>query len=94
VTWSADDIVKALEHATAYGAFDARAVERILEARFKPRRLAEQIAEATRRQIRETMKDQPVEQRALSSYETLRTGDGCLHHEENPRDDPDEDDPR
>ena len=81
VTWSVDDIVKALVHAMAYGAFDARAVERILEARFKPRRLAEQIADATRDHLREVMKDHPVEQRALSSYQTLRTGDGCLTEE-------------
>jgi len=93
VTWSADDIVKALEHATAYGAFDARAIERILEARFKPRRLAEQIADVTRGQIREAMNEHPIEQRALSSYETLRTGDGFFHLEEQPRDPPtDEDD--
>ncbi|MFH0899471.1 MAG: hypothetical protein V2A73_02455, partial [Pseudomonadota bacterium] len=39
----------------AYEAYDARAVERILEARFKPRRLAEQIADATRGHIREMM---------------------------------------
>lgn len=82
VTWSADDVVKALEHATAYGAFDARAIVRILEARFKPRQLAEQIADATRSQIREAMKGHPVEQRALSSYDTLRTGDGFLQREE------------
>lgn len=96
VTWSADDVVKALEHATAYGAFDARAIERILEARFKPRRLAEQIADVTRGQIREAMKEHPVEQRTLSSYETLRTGDGFLQPEEQPHDDPptNEDDSR
>lgn len=81
VTWSADDIVKALAHAMKYGAFDARAVERILEARHKPRRLAEQIADATRGHVREVMKGHPVEQRALSSYETLRTGDGFLQEE-------------
>jgi hypothetical protein len=77
-TWSVDDIVAAIEHATKYGAFDARAVERILEARFRPRRLAEQIADATRDQIRGAMRQHPVEQRALSSYETLRLGDGFL----------------
>ena len=97
VTWSADDIVAALEHATEYGAFDARAVERILEARCKPRRLEEQIADATRGHIREAMKGHPVEQRALSTYETLRHGDDFLQREEEPRADdptPDEDDPR
>jgi transposase len=81
VTWSVDDVVAAIEHATKYGAFDARAVERILEARFKPRRLAEQIADVTRSQIRDAMREHPVEQRALSSYETLRLGDGFLREQ-------------
>ena len=78
VTWSIDDVVAAIDHATKYGAFDARAVERILEARFRPRRLAEQIADTTRTQIRDAMREHPIEQRALSSYETLRVGDGSL----------------
>jgi transposase len=92
VTWSADDIVAAIEHATKYGAFDARAIERILEARFRPRRLSEQIAELTRNQIRDAMREHPVEQRALSMYETLRVGDGSLREsgEENARDETDE----
>lgn len=88
VTWSVDDVVAAIEHATKYGAFDGRAVERILEARFRPRRLAEQIADATRAQIRDAMRDHPVEQRALSTYETLRLGDAPLRgsREEDARD--------
>ncbi len=92
VTWSVDDIVAAIEHATKYGAFDASAVERILEARFKPRRLAEQIADATRSQIRDAMREHPVEQRSLSSYETLRVGDGLLRgqREEESRDQTDD----
>jgi transposase len=99
VSWSVDDVIAALEHATKYGAFDARAVERILEARHKPRRLAEQIADATRGQIRDAMREHPVEQRALSSYHALRTGDRFLDdepREEDPGDDPtpDETEPR
>jgi transposase len=87
LTWSADDIVAALEHAMRYDAYDVRAVERILEARCKPRRLAEQIADATRGHIREVMKGHPVEQRPLSSYETLRTGDPLPDKDkEKPRD--------
>ena len=88
VSWSVDDIIAAIEHATKYDAFAARAVERILEARFRPRRLAEQIADATRNQIRDAMREHPVEQRALSSYETLRVGDGFLREprEEDARD--------
>ena len=90
VTWSVDDVVAAIDHATQYGAFDARAVERILEARHTPRRLAEQIADATRSQIRDAMREHPVEQRALSSYETLRVGDDFLREqrEEDRRDNP------
>ncbi len=97
LTWSVDDIVAAVEHATKYGAFDGRAVERILEARFSPRRLAEQIADATRAQIRDAMRDHPVEQRALSTYETLRLGDAPLRdsREEDARDETDDEaDPR
>ena len=73
--WSADDIAKALAHALRYDAYDARAIERILEARFRPRTLTQQIADSTRARIGEIMRDHPVEQRPLSSYETLRTGD-------------------
>ncbi len=78
LTWSADDIAKAVEHALRYDAYDARAVERILEARFRPRSLAQQLAEGTRARIGEIMRDHPVVQRPLCSYETLRTGDACL----------------
>lgn len=77
-TWSADDIVRALAHALEYQAYDARAVERILEARFRPRTLAEQIASATRARIQDVMRDHPVAQRPLASYHTLRTGDPPL----------------
>ena len=92
VGWSVDDIVAAIEHAAKYDAFDARAIERILEARFRPRRLAEQIADATRNQIRDAMRGHPIEQRALSSYETLRLGDRFLREprEEDARDQADD----
>lgn len=73
--WSADDIVQALSHAMSYSAYDARAVQRILEARFKPRTLQMQIAHSARNRIREIMRDHPVQQRPLSEYTTLRAGD-------------------
>jgi transposase len=71
--WSADDIVRALSHAMNYDAYDARAVERILEARFKPRTLQAQIADSTRARIRELMRDSPVQQRSLTDYPSLRS---------------------
>ena len=55
---------------------DARAVERILETRFKPRSLEAQIAEATRSGIREVMREHPVvQQRPLTEYAALGAGD-------------------
>lgn len=75
MTWSAEDIVKALEHAALYDAYDVRAVERILETRFKPRSLEAQIAETTRSRIRELMREHPVQQRPLTDYTALRAGD-------------------
>ena len=77
LTWSADDIVSAMQHAMDYDAYDARAIERILAARFAPRTLAEQVADATRSRIRETMKDHPVQSRSLGSYSALRHGDAA-----------------
>lgn len=77
LTWSADTIVAAIEHATRYDAYSARAIERILEARFSPRTLTEQIADSSRDRIRKVMKDHPVTARDLRSYDVLRTGNGC-----------------
>ena len=77
LTWSAEDVVAALEHAMRYDAYDARAVERILEARCKPRSLEGQMAETTRAQIRQAMREHPVKQRPLTEYAALRDGDGA-----------------
>lgn len=73
--YCANDIVKAMEHADKYGSYDAGSVERILKARFSPRRLAEQLAQTTQCRIREMMAAHPVLQRPLDSYDVLRTGD-------------------
>jgi hypothetical protein len=80
LTWSAEDIVEALHHALRYDAYDARAVERILEARFRPRSLQGQIAHTTRSRIQEAMREHPVRQRPLSEYAALRGGDGATPH--------------
>jgi len=90
LTWSTEDVVAALEHAMRYDAYDARAVERILEARCKPRSLEGQMAETTRTQIRNAMREHPVRQRSLTEYAALRAGDGApstlreAAHEEDP----------
>jgi transposase len=76
--WSADDILGAVTHAAKYQAYEVKAVERILVARYTPRRLAEQIADASRRQIQDRMHDHPVRQRGIDTYDVLRTGDAAL----------------
>lgn len=77
LAWSAEDVVAALEHAMRYDAYDARALERILEARFRPRSLEGQMADTARTQIRNAMRAHPVRQRPLSEYAALRAGDGA-----------------
>jgi len=47
------DLGGALAHARSFGAFECRAVERILAARAAPRRLAEYVAEQTARKLDE-----------------------------------------
>lgn len=73
--WSADDIVKALAHAMNYGAYEAASIERILEARFTPRTLQSQIADSARNRVRELMRHNRVQQRLLTDYKALKTGD-------------------
>lgn len=82
VQWSLDDIVAAIRHALDYQAYDAKAIERILDARFLPRRLDEQIGDATRKQVRTMMAAHPVVQRSLDQYETLKQGDPSPDNQE------------
>jgi transposase len=73
--WSLDDLVAAMRHALDYRCYEVRAVLRILDARFTPRRLEAVIAESTRRRIQEVMKAHPVHSRPLGSYDSLTKGD-------------------
>ena len=75
LTWRLEDIVAAMKHAAEYGCFETRGVERILEARFAPRRFEEVMAESTRRRIQEVMQAHPIDRRSLASYASLREGD-------------------
>lgn len=66
--FAVDDIVDALAHATRYRAYDAQSVARIVETRATPRRFADRMASAVRRQVRQTFGDTPVSKREPAEY--------------------------
>lgn len=70
-TWSSEDILRAIEHASRYS---ADAVERILKATAQPRTLEDMLAEGARRQIRHAMATSPIAQRGLAAYARLLSG--------------------
>jgi hypothetical protein len=68
-TYHADDITMALHHALRYQAFDAKAIERILLAKAKPRTLESVRNEQARKELEKTLPR--IEQRPLDEYCTL-----------------------
>ncbi len=65
------DLDSALAHALAYGAFEHKAVERILAARATPRSLDEYVAEDTVRHLEQTLGACTIEPRDLDEYDRL-----------------------
>jgi transposase len=68
-TYHTDDIHMALHHALRYQAFDAKAIERILLAKAKPRTLESVRNEQARKELEKTLPH--IEQRPLDEYCTL-----------------------
>lgn len=64
--YHADDITLALDHALGYQAFDAKAIERILRAKAKPRSLESVRNEQARKELEKTLPR--IEQRPLDEY--------------------------
>ena len=69
--YSTDDLGFALEHAQQFGAFDHRAVDRILQVRAKPRRLQEYTAEFVMDRFQEVIRFASTGARDLGDYERL-----------------------
>jgi transposase len=65
------DLLAALSHALAYGALEHSAVERILLARAKPRRLDEYVAERTASKLGAAVAESSTEPRDLAEYDAL-----------------------
>lgn len=73
-----DDIYRACVHASRYQAFDAKAVERIVTARARPRTLESIRNERARQALAETLP--PIKQRPLDEYCRMLTKE--VHDEE------------
>jgi transposase len=69
--YATDDIDQALSHAARFGAFSFEAIERIVEARHRPRTLDEYVAEQTARRLEAELGTKPTEPRDLSEYDRL-----------------------
>jgi len=70
-TYTLEDVLGAIEHATRYGAYGARELERILELSATPRTFEDHLAESSREHIRQAMSRSPVQQRDLEEYARL-----------------------
>jgi len=64
--YHSDDINRALCHATMYRAFEARAIERILAAKAKPRNLESYLNEQARDKLSKVLPE--IKQRSLDEY--------------------------
>lgn len=69
--YQTSDVLAAMNHARQYGAFEYRAVERILIVRAAPRRLDEYVAEATEKKLAAIVRQSRTEPRDLSAYDAL-----------------------
>jgi transposase len=70
-SYTLEDILRAMEHASRYGAYGARELTRILELSAEPRSLEEHLAADAREHIRRALGDSPVRQRSLEEYQRL-----------------------
>lgn len=69
--YSTADVLEALRHAAAYGAYTHHAVKRILAARAAPRRLDEYVTEQTLTLLEQRLDQSCTEPRDLSQYDRL-----------------------
>lgn len=69
--WGTEDLLRAFDHAQAYGAFEHQAIERILLARGTPRRLDEYVAQTTAEKLERAVAQSCTEPRDLAEYDAL-----------------------
>ncbi|MFH0983555.1 MAG: hypothetical protein V2A79_18730, partial [Planctomycetota bacterium] len=82
-----DDLLAALQRAVRYGAFSAKAVERILTVQARPKTCWDRMAEEETSHLGDLLSDDPTPPRPATEYQHL------LFEESSHDDDPEEDDP-
>lgn len=80
-SYALEDILAAIEHADRYGAYGARALERIVQINAEPRSFEDHLAAKAREHIRQAMDHSPVRQRSLSEYGQLLGSNHNHHHQ-------------
>jgi transposase len=93
-SYALEDLLKALRHADAHGAYSARHVERILCATAEPRTYEDRLAGRIRQHISQAMAQAPVKQRGLGDYARLLCGSDLTQDvQQEPDDGQQEEDP-
>jgi hypothetical protein len=70
-TYRREDLLAALERAVRYGAFSAKAIERILAVQARPKTCWERMAEAESSRLDELLSDDPTPPRSATEYQHL-----------------------
>jgi len=86
-TYRRDDLVAALERAVRYGAFSAKAVERILAVQARPKTCWDRMAEETSH-LSELLSDDPTPPRPATEYQHLLFEQSSHHDDSEEEDDP------
>jgi hypothetical protein len=90
-TYRREDWLAALERAVRYGAFSAKAVERILAVQARPKTALERIAEDQPPHLKELLSDDPTPPRPTADYQHLLFEES-EHHDETKADTDQDDD--
>lgn len=88
-TYRKADVLAALERAVRYGAFSAKAVERILAVQARPKTTLERMTEEESGRWAELLSDDPTPPRPATEYQHLLFSEPD-HHDDSPKETPEE----
>ena len=89
-TYRREDLLAALERAVRYGAFSAKAVERILAVQARPKTALDRMVEEGSSHLEELLSDDPTPPRPATEYQQLLFTEPDQH--DDPQEEKEEDD--